>query len=122
MRKYWIQLSAGIALLVSGGYWFFSNIYVTTSYFGLSLGSMKVSGGLVIVPFLIGIVWLLVKPKTLAPKILTVAGLLIIILSVISSTRFVIRNMNLFEYLLILTMIFTGGALIAIAMFSKKKS
>ena len=112
MRKQLIQLIGGLAMLAAGGYWFLSGVSVTTSYFGLMMGSVHINGGLIIVPFLVGIIWLFIDHKSLGAKLVTGLGLLIIIAAIISSTRFVLRNMNLFEYLLILILIIGGAVLI----------
>ena len=121
MRRFLAQLLGGLAMLIAGGTWFFSSIYVTTSYFGLTIGSARISGGLVVVPFIIGIIWIFVQPKSIGAKIVIAGGLIVIIASIISSTRFVIRNMTLFEYLLILVLIFGGAGLIIRALFSNVK-
>ena len=49
-----IQFIIGLVMLTAGGYWFMSSVTVTTGFYGLRLGNMQISGGLVVVPFIAG--------------------------------------------------------------------
>lgn len=106
------QFLIGLVMLVAGGYWFLSSVTVTTGFFGgMSLLGMRISGGLVVVPFIAGIIWLFTNTESIGAKILTGLGLVIIIASVIMSTTFIFERRNLYEYLLMLILIFGGAAL-----------
>ena len=117
-----LRFLVGLAMLIAGGYWFLSSVTVTTGFLGgFSVGAFRLSGGLVVVPFIAGIIWLFVNSDSFGAKLLTGAGLLIIIASVIMSTRFVFQNRNLYEYLLMLVLIFGGAALDLQVLFSTPK-
>jgi len=123
MRKHnpFLQFIIGLAMLVAGGYWFLSTVTVTTGFYGLTFGNTRISGGLVVVPFIAGIIWLFLNFDSIGAKILTGAGLLIILASVIMSTTFIFQRRSLYEYLIMLVLIFGGGALCAQVLFAKPK-
>ena len=52
------QFLIGLAMLVSGGYWFLSSVAVHTAFYSLRLGGMRLNGGLVVVPFIVGVIWI----------------------------------------------------------------
>lgn len=105
------QFLVGLVMLVAGGYWFMSSVTVTTGYFGLSFGNFHLSGGLVVIPFIAGIIWLFLNTDSIGAKLLTGLGLIIILGSIIMSTRFIFHSKSLYEYLLMLVLIFGGAAL-----------
>jgi len=122
MRKISLQLIGGLVMLAAGGFWFLSSISVTTSYFGLLLGTTRVNGGLILVPFIAGLVWLFLKPKSVGAKLLIGLGLVVIVASILSSVRFVLRSMNLFEFLIILILLIGGSVLTLRALQDKKRN
>ena len=82
------QFMIGMVMLAAGLYWFLSNVSVST-YFGLSLWGFRFGAGLVVVPFIAGIIWLFLNVDSVGAKILTVLGIVIILASIISNIRFV---------------------------------
>lgn len=116
-----MQFIIGLVMLVAGGYWFMSSVTVTTGFYGLRLGNFNVTGGLVVVPFIAGIIWLFLNTDSIGAKILTGLGLVIILASVIMSTHFVFQSRSLYEYLIMLILIFGGGALAMQVLFAKPK-
>ena len=85
------QFLIGLAMLVSGGYWFLSSVAVHTAFYSLRLGGMRLNGGVVVVPFIVGVIWICVNTDSFGAKLLTGAGLLMIVASVIAGTEFVFR-------------------------------
>lgn len=110
-------------MLVVGLYLFTSKATVQTSFFSgsLRLGGLNINSGLVIIPFIIGIVWLFVKPSSFGAKLVTGAGILIIIVSVIASTTIRLPKITLYEWILYLVLIFGGAGLLARALFGGDK-
>ena len=94
-----------------------------TSFFSgnLSLFGLNVNSGLVIIPFIIGVVWLFVKPGSFGAKLVTGLGFLLIIVSVIASTTIRLQRLTLFEWILYLVLIFGGVGLLARALFGGNK-
>ena len=109
-------------MLVAGGYWFLTSVTVTTGFYGITLGNFRINGGLVVVPFIAGIIWLFLNFDSIGAKILTGLGLLIILASVIMSTRFIFQSRSLYEYLIMLVLIFGGAALCGQVLFAKPKT
>lgn len=114
---------AGLAMLVSGLYWFLNSVQVHTSFIrGISWGGSSLPTGLIVVPFIAGIIWLFVDFDSIVAKFLIGIGVLIIIAAIISSTTFHLRSMNLYEYLLMFVFIFGGGALVCKVLFQTPPS
>lgn len=120
-RNPFLQFLIGLVMLAAGGYWFMSSVTVTTGFYGLHLGNFHVSGGLVVVPFIAGIIWLFLNTDSIGAKLLTGIGLVIILASVIMSTTFVFQSRTLYEYLIMLVLIFGGAALSLQVLFAKPK-
>lgn len=120
-RNPFIQFIIGLAMLVAGGYWFMSSVTVTTGFYGLRIGNMHVSGGLVVIPFIAGVIWMFLNSDSIGAKILTGLGLVVILASVIMSTNFVFHNRTLYEYLVMLVLIFGGAALTLQVLLAKPK-
>lgn len=115
-----IQFFAGLVMLVAGVYWFMSSVTVTTGFGGFRLGGVNVSAGLVVVPFIVGIVMLFFNFDSILSKLVTGLGFVIIIASIIMNTSFYFRQRSLYEYLLMLVFIFGGAAMILKALFVHK--
>jgi hypothetical protein len=111
---------AGIIMLVAGLYWFMTSVTVTTGFYSFRIGQFS-TGGLVVIPFIVGIIWMFASPDSLGAKLVTVLGLVIILASIIAATRFVFDRRNLYEYLLMLVFIFGGAALTLRILFSKNE-
>ena len=79
---------------------------------------MHISSGLVIVPFILSLVWIFIRPNK-GSKIAMVLSVLLIIASLIQSTRFYIQYLTLFDWVVMLVLIFGGAAFIAKSMLIK---
>ena len=109
------QFLIGTLMLGAGLYWFMSSVTVTTGFgFGtFMLGTYRMStGGLVVVPFIAGIVLWFYKPKAFIGKLVTILGVVVILASVIMNTNFIFQRRNLYEYLIMLVFIFGGGTMV----------
>ena len=110
------QFVIGMVMLAAGLYWFMSNVTVST-YFGFHIWGYRLGAGLVVVPFIAGIIWLFLNVDSMGAKILTVVGVVIILAAVISNIRFIFRSTSLYVYLVILILIFGGAALVGQVLF-----
>lgn len=107
-----LQFLAGLVMLISGLFIFSQKVVVYSSFMGgFSLGGMRMTSGLIIVPLVAGIVWMFVSGASFPSKILTGVGMLLIIVAVIASTNIHLTSMSLYEWVLILVLIFGGAAL-----------
>ena len=62
---------AGVAMLAAGLYWLFNSVVVESFGFGyglINLGGVSIPSGLVIVPLIAGVFWMVMKPKSFFAK------------------------------------------------------
>ncbi|MFP4476563.1 MAG: hypothetical protein ACLFOY_13485 [Desulfatibacillaceae bacterium] len=106
------QFFIGFVMLVGGFYLLLRSINVTAGLgLGMHLfgiGNYHVTGGMVLIPFIIGIGLIFYNSKNLIGWALSVASLVMLIFGVIASIKFTIRHMNAFEVLMILILCFGG--------------
>ncbi|MCI8559202.1 MAG: hypothetical protein HFI19_15900 [Lachnospiraceae bacterium] len=114
------QFVIGMIMLALGLYWFLSNVTVST-YFGLRFMGIRFGGGLIVIPFIAGIIWLFLNVDSVGAKLLTGIGIVIILASIISNMQFIFRATSLYVYLLMLILIFGGGALVGQVLFQWPK-
>jgi uncharacterized protein len=102
----------GLAMLVAGGYLFFNSIQVI-SHFHMggaffSMGGYSVTGGLVLVPFVFGVVLIFYNARNPIGWLLASASLIMLGVGVISKINFRMAHMSAFDIIIILTL-FLGG-------------
>lgn len=112
-----LQFLAGLAMLFLGMYWFMSSVTVRTGFYNIRIGPFS-TGGLIVVPFIVGVIWLFINGDSFAAKLVTGLGLLLIVGSIIAGTSFRFHQRNLYEYLLMLIFIFGGAAIVLKILFA----
>ena len=103
-------------MLAAGLYWLFNSVVVESFGFGyglINLGGVSIPSGLVIVPLIAGVFWMVMKPKSFFAKALTVAGVVVIVASIIASVRLRFVQKTLYEYIIMIILIVVGAALLA---------
>lgn len=71
-----LQFLAGLVMLIAGLFIFSQKVVVHSSFMGgFSLGGMRMTSGLIIVPLIAGIVWMFVSGASFPSKVLTGAAL-----------------------------------------------
>lgn len=110
------QFMIGMVMLAAGLYWFMTNVTVST-HFGLQIFHYRMGAGLIVVPFIAGVIWLFLNVDSFGAKLLTVLGIVIILASIISNIRFIFRSTSLYVYLIMLVLIFGGAALVGQVLF-----
>ncbi len=110
-----LQFLAGLAMLVVGLYIFSQKVMVSSSFFGggMWLGGFRMSGGIIMIPFIIGIIWMFASGGSFASKVFSGLGVLLIIVSIILSTNISLVHISLFEWIVILVLIFGGAGILA---------
>lgn len=125
-RNELLQFLAGLAMLIAGLFIFSQKVMVYSSFLGsglgMSIGGMNLSNGLIIVPFIIGVVWMFASEGSFASKVFTAAAVLIIILAVIMTTNISLVRITLYEWVLILVLIFGGAGLLIRILFAGRKT
>lgn len=115
---------AGIVMLVAGLFILSQKVIVSSSFFssfgGLSIWGARVSSGMVVIPLIIGIVWMFMTDSFASKVFSALAGLLIVI-AVILSTNIHLTSMTLFDWLLILVLIFGGLGFVGRVLLADRK-
>lgn len=110
------QFFMGLAMMCGGFYLLFNAIQVSSS-FGLGYGlyrvnafgqGMSITTGMVILPFIIGIVMVFFDAKSKLAWLLSLGSLTALIVGVISSIQFHFKSMSAFELIVILVLAFGG--------------
>lgn len=113
-----MQFVAGIVMLAVGLYIFSQKVIVFSGYGFFLWGGGRFSSGLIIVPLIIGIVWMFMTGANFASKVFTALSVLLIIVSVIMSTHIHLSAMTLYEWILLLVLIFGGAGLVGKVLFA----
>ena len=110
-----LQFLGGLLMLVVGLFIFSQKVMVSSSFFGryMMFGRISMSNGMIMIPFIIGIVWMFASGGSFASKVFTGLGVLIIVVSIILTTNLSLVHMTLYEWVLILILIFGGAGLLA---------
>lgn len=121
-RNELLQFLAGLAMLIAGLFVFSQKVMVTSGFFGYGfrIGGIHMGNGLIMVPFIIGVVWMFVTEGNIASKLFTAASILIVILAVIMTTDIRLMHVTLYEWALILVLIFGGAGLVARILFASR--
>lgn len=115
-----LRFIIGLGLLAAGIYWFTASVTVTTGFYSWRIGAFR-AGGLVVVPLIVGVVWMFIDNESIFAKILSGLGMLLIIASVVMGTTFIFQRTNLYEYILMLIFIFGGLGLVLSVLLAKPK-
>lgn len=110
----------GLIMMVVGLFFLSQKVTVTNLFWGSGFRMMGVhiNSGLVIVPLIFSLIWLFIRPNK-GSKIAIVLSVILIIASLIQSTRFYLQYVSLFDWVLMLVLIFGGMAFIAKGLMMK---
>lgn len=118
-----LQLLAGLLMLVAGLFILSQKVMVSSGFFGYGfmIGGIHLGNGLIMVPFIIGILWMFGSGGSLLSKLFTIASVVIIIVAIIMTTNIFMVRISLYEWVLILVLIFGGAGLVARLLLSDRK-
>lgn len=111
-----LKFLGGLAMLVGGLYLFMQRVTVRSTFFSagyFSFRGTRFNSGMSIIPLVIGFVLLFAMKDSIIPKLIITLGALVVILSIIAGTSFILENMSLYEWVLYLFLIFGGAGLLA---------
>ncbi|ARU58636.1 MAG: hypothetical protein MI864_09995 [Pseudomonadales bacterium] len=104
-------------IMMCGGFYLLLNSIVVTSSFGMGMrlysfsalgGTMGITTGMVMIPFMIGIGLVFYNAKNIIGWILTLGSITALIFGVISSIHFSMRSMSAFDLITILVLAIGG--------------
>lgn len=119
-----LQFVGGIVMLAVGLFIFSQKVIVHSNWFGyggFSVAGIRISSGLVIVPLIIGIIWMFAT-SSFASKVFTAISVILILAAVILNTDIRLVTMSLYEWVLILVLIFGGAGFVAKVLFASNKN
>lgn len=120
-------LSFFIGLLMLGGglFMIFNNLTVTSSWGGYGghffhIGSFSLPNGMIMFPIIVGIGMLFAMKKKIFGWIVLATGVVIVLLSVLSSTHLVWRSTNGYVFVIMFGLVAAGAGLVIKALFGKR--
>ncbi len=117
----YIEFYIGILLIISGLFFLLSKTVVHSWFYGFNLGGLNLSTGLVVIPLMFGIVWLVNNPKSFWARLITIAGSIFIVGSIIMNIRISFTTSSFFDYLIMMLLIAGGiGLLIKANLMARK--
>jgi len=106
----------GLVMMIAGGYVFLKSIHVTNHWsfgHGFSFGGMQLTTGMVLVPFLFGMGMVFFNAKNYFGWFLVAATLIMVTFGIISSIKFRLERLSLFDLLMMLGLLAGGIGLFA---------
>ena len=79
----------------------------------------SLSSGIIIIPLIIGIIWLFYNPKSIVAKLITILGGIFIVSSIIMSLRISFTSTTMFDYIIMIVLISSGAGLLLRGFFKK---
>lgn len=109
-----LQFLGGLAMLVVGLYILAQKVMVSSSFMsGMRLGGLSMSNGMIMIPLIIGIIWMFATGGSFISKVFTGLSVLLIIAAIVISTNISLVHMSLYEWVIILVLIFGGAGILA---------
>ncbi|MGN0591757.1 MAG: hypothetical protein ACI4JQ_00740 [Ruminococcus sp.] len=117
-----LEFIVGFILLGGGIYWVLNSFVVTFSWGslwgGFGIGA-PLATGLMLVPLFVGIGLAFFMEKKVLPGIIIALGILIILITLLTSVRFRPLDASLWQYVVMFGMIAAGAGLLAKSLFRK---
>lgn len=117
-----LQFFLGFLLFGGGVFWALNSFTVTSTwgsgYWGLF--GMRLPAGVMLIPLLIGIALLFFMKKKIVGGMVSALGILIILISLLTSLQFHAVRGSLYVYVLMFGMIAAGAGLLVRVLFKKR--
>ena len=117
-----MQFVAGVVMLAVGLFILSQKVVVSSGWFGygssITFGGIRVNSGLIMVPFIIGIVWIFASGASFPSKLFTALSVILIVASIIMNTHIHMVTVSLYEWVIMLVLIFGGAGFVAKTLFS----
>lgn len=117
-----LEFFIGFLLLGGGVYWVLNSFEVSSGFgYGYySFFGLRITGGVMLIPLLVGIGLLFFLDKKVIGGFVAALGLLVILISLLSSLTFHARYNSLYVYVLMFGMIAAGAGLLIKSLFKKR--
>lgn len=99
----------GLVMMIAGFYLLLSSIIVDTSFgFGMRLYGTGITSGMLMIPFIIGVIIIFYDSKKIVGWLLCIGALVALFAGVLARTQFRFAHMSAFDLILILVLSFGG--------------
>lgn len=115
-----LEFYVGIVLIFSGIFFLLSKAVVRSSWLTVSIGGLNVSTGLVVIPLMVGVIWLCYNPKSFIAKLITVFGSIAVIGAIMLSLRISFVTTSMFDYVIMILLMAAGAGTLLKAFFKKE--
>lgn len=117
-----LEFYIGLFLLAGGLFFILSKARVSSyGFYSFHFGDFSFSSGLVIIPLILGVIWMFYNPKSIIARIISILGGIFIISAIILSIKITFPSTSLFDYIIMVVLASAGCGLLLKAFFSKNK-
>jgi len=104
----------GVGMTIGGGYLLLNALRVVHGFGGglFAIGSLNVTGGMILLPFIIGVAIIFYDASKWYGWLLAGGSLLALIIGAVASVRFSFEGMTAFDLIVILILLFGGIGLV----------
>ncbi len=106
------QFFLGLILMIAGGYLFLQSVHVGTAFaFGmpfLTFGGFGLTGGTTLIPLVIGIALIFYNAANALGWVVALGSLAALAFGIVSSVRFTMIGMSLFDLIIVLGLFMAG--------------
>lgn len=117
-----MEFYIGVILMAAGVFFLLNKAVVHSGFYGWTIGGVNISTGLVVIPLMIGIIWLFNNPKSIIARLIMIAGSIFVIVSIIMNMRISFRTTSMFDYVLMTMLMAAGIGLLLKSAFMARKS
>ena len=76
----------------------------------IMLGGVRLNSGMIMIPFIIGIIWMFASGASFASKLFTALSVILIVASIILNTNIYMVSISMYEWVIMLVLNFLAGA------------
>ena len=117
-----MEFYIGVILMAAGVFFLLNKAVVHSGFYGWTIGGVNISTVLVVIPLMIGIIWLFNNPKSIIARLIKIAGSIFVIVSIIMNMRISFRTTSMFDYVLLTMLMAAGIGLLLKSAFMARKS
>lgn len=108
----YIEFYIGVIAIAAGLFFLLSKAVVRSGFYTWTVGGLSVSSGVVIIPLMAGVIGLVHNPKSYFAKLITIAGSIFIVSSIILNIRISFTTTTMFDYVVMMVLIAIGLGMI----------